>query len=85
MIPISVSQARQQFPSIIDRVFAGDSFVVTKQRLPVAEIRPIRREVRVGKKRIIPAATRILRDLQGSSLDVVSQWRDAAWKGTNGR
>lgn len=85
MIPISVSQARQQFPSIIDRVFAGDSFVVTKQRLPVAEIRPVRREPAMRKKRIIPAATQIFSHLQGPSVDIVNQWRDAAWKGVNGR
>lgn len=85
MIPVSVSQARQQFPSIIDRVFAGDSFVVTKQRLPIAEIRPFRRATLVGKKRIIPAATRIFRYLHGSSVDIVNQWRDAAWKGSDGR
>ena len=75
MIQVSVTQARQQLPQLLNRVFAGEEFLVVKNKIPVATISPVKREKAVIKKRLIPGATKLMSHLRGDSVDIVNEWR----------
>ncbi len=74
MTQISVSQARQQLPQLLNRVFGGEEFLIVKNRIPVANLTPVKKE-RVIKRRIIPGATKLMAYLKGDSVDILNEWR----------
>lgn len=88
MIQISASAARQQLPQLLNRVFAGEEFVVVKNRIPVATLSPVRKEKQVIRKRkILPEAFGMWKNRwpkSKSSVDIVNEWREEIWKGRYG-
>lgn len=77
MTQISVSQARQNLSQLLNRVFAGEEFLLVKNNIPVAHLTPVRKE-RVVKKRILPGATKLLAHWKGPTLDVARRLRKLA-------
>ncbi|HCM37469.1 MAG: hypothetical protein UV61_C0001G0103 [Candidatus Gottesmanbacteria bacterium GW2011_GWB1_43_11] len=76
MNTINVSQARQNFASLIDKVFAGQEYIVMKNNIKVAKIVPF--EKKGKKKKISWAAFGIWKDRwpeSKSSVDIVNEWR----------
>ena len=76
MIQISVSQARQDFLQIANQVYGGEEFLVTKNKIPMLVMRPIKPEKSLRRQRIIlPGATRLMAHLEGDSVKAVNEWR----------
>ncbi len=79
MISINVSQARQNFSSVIDKVFAGEEFIVMKNNIKVAKIVPIKeiRQIKV-KRKIDAKAFGMWKNRwpkNKSSVEIVNEWR----------
>lgn len=84
MTQISVSQFRQNLPSFINRVFAGEEFLVIKNKIPVATVTPVKKE-KIFKKKIDLSTFGIWKnrkDFKGmSTVQIADSLRDKAWKG----
>lgn len=77
MTQVSVSQARQNFLQIANRAYAGEEFVVTKNKIPMLTISPMRKEKPV-KRKIYAKAFGMWKNRwpKGmSSVDIVNEWR----------
>lgn len=81
MTQISVSQARQDFLQLVNRVYAGEEFLVVKNGIQMLEMRPVRKEKRVIKRRILSGATKLMSHLKGTTLEVADRLRRDAWYG----
>lgn len=85
MTQISASQARQDFLQLLNRVYAGEEFLIVKNKIPVASLNPVKKEKKVIKKRkILPEAFGMWKDrwpASKSSVDIVNEWREEMWKG----
>lgn len=85
MTQISASQARQELPSLLNRVFAGEEFEIVKNKIPFANLVPVKKKMEVLKKRrILPEAFGMWKDrwpASKSSVDIVNEWREEMWKG----
>ncbi|TSC85344.1 MAG: hypothetical protein G01um101416_924 [Microgenomates group bacterium Gr01-1014_16] len=81
MNQVSVSQARQDFLQLANRVYAGEEFLVVKNGIQMLEMRPVRKEKRVIKKRILPGATKLMSHLKGTTLEVADRLRKEALYG----
>ncbi|MBI2587673.1 hypothetical protein HYW29_02610 [Candidatus Amesbacteria bacterium] len=85
MTQISASQARQDFLQLLNRAYAGEEFLVTKNKLVMAKISPVKKEKTVKfKRRILPEAFGMWKDRwpkSKSSVDIVNEWREEMWKG----
>lgn len=76
MIQISVSKARQEFLELTNRVYAGEEFLVMKNKIPMLVMRPVKTEKAVRKtRRILPGATRLMAHVKGDSVKIVNEWR----------
>lgn len=81
MTTMNISQARQRFLEIANRVYAGEEFVVTKNKIPVLTISPIRKEKKIKKifkRKIDPKVFGMWKNRwpkSKSSVDVVNEWR----------
>ena len=87
MIQVNVSQARQDFLNLANRVFAGEEFLVVKNNIPMLTMKPIRKEKIDRKKKIDLSAFGIWKNRwpkSMSSVDIVNKWREEAWKGNYG-
>lgn len=80
MTQISVSQFRQNLPSFLNRVYAGEEFLVVKNKIPVASITPVQ-EKKVATKKILPGATKLMSHLKGSTIEIADKLRREAWYG----
>ena len=80
MIQISISRVRQTLPSLINRVFAGEEFVVLKNKIPVAKIVGISKtKTQTIKRKILPEAFGMWKNRwpkSKSSKDIVNEWRN---------
>lgn len=81
MTQISVSQARQNFLQLANRVYAGEEFLVVKNGIQMLEMRPVRRERKIGKRKILPGATKLMSHLKGTTLEIADKLRRDAWYG----
>lgn len=87
MTQVSISKFRQNLPTYINRVFAGEEFEIMKNKLSVAVIVPASRIVKKAKAKKIPAE--VFGTWKGrwpktmSSIDIVNKWREDAWRGRN--
>ncbi len=76
MMQISVSQARRDFLELANRVYAGEEFLVVKNKIPMLMMYPVRIEKTVREpRRILPGATRLMTHLKGDSIRIVNEWR----------
>ena len=78
MNQLSASQARQDFLKILNRAYAGEEFIVTKNNIVMAKISPVRKETRKVKRKILPEAFGMWKDRwpkSKSSVDIVNEWR----------
>ncbi|MEK9201167.1 MAG: type II toxin-antitoxin system prevent-host-death family antitoxin [Patescibacteria group bacterium] len=75
MIQLSVSQARNDFLKLANRVYAGEEIVVVKNGVKMMVMSPVKNKKRVIKKRILPGATKLMGHLKGDSVDIVNEWR----------
>ena len=76
MIQISVSQARQEFLELVNRVYSGEEFLVVKNKIPMLVMQPVKIQKPARKtRRILPGATRLMSHLKGDSVGIVNQWR----------
>ncbi|HJZ06206.1 hypothetical protein A2634_02040 [Candidatus Amesbacteria bacterium RIFCSPHIGHO2_01_FULL_48_32] len=78
MTQINASQARQDFLQILNRAYAGEEFLVTKNRIVMARISPVRKEKKIVKRRILPEVFGMWKDrwpASKSSVDIVDEWR----------
>ena len=87
MNQISVSQARQDFLNLTNRVYSGEEFLVFKNKIPMMVMKPIGKEKSDRKKRIDPKVFGMWKNRwpkSMSSVDIVNKWREEAWKGNYG-
>lgn len=85
MIQINISQARQMLPSLINRVYQGEEFVIIKNKIPVAQITPLgRKKTAVKEKKILADTEKLFKHFKGSNVAVADFLRNAAWKGNYG-
>ncbi len=81
MITMNVSQARQRFLEIANRAYAGEEFIVTKNKIPLLTISPIRKEKKIQKifkRKIDPKVFGMWKDRWSkskSSEEIVNEWR----------
>ena len=79
MTQISASQARQDFLQLLNRVYAGEEFLIVKNKIPMAHLNPVRKEkTAVKKRKILPEAFGMWKDRwpkSKSSVDIVNEWR----------
>lgn len=86
MIQISVSQARQKFLELANRVYAGEEFLVVKNKIPMLVMKPVKKEKRtVKKKKILPEAFGMWKDRKDwnglSTIQIADMLREKALKG----
>ena len=86
MIQINISDARQNFPSLINRVYAGEEFLVVKNKIPVARIISVdKKKKKLTKRQILPEAFGIWKnrpEWKGlSTIQIAYKLREQAWKG----
>lgn len=81
MIPISISDARNNLPNLINRVYRGEEFLILKNKIPVAKLSAVSDNKQVAVKKILPEATKIFSKLKGSSVEIVNKWRKEALYG----
>ena len=85
MIQINISQARQILPSLINRVYQGEEFIIVKNKIPIAQITPVDKKlIKRKEKKILPEARKLFKHLKGSNIKIANFLRDSAWKGTYG-
>lgn len=75
MTQVSASQARQNLPTLLNRAFAGEEFMIFKNKIHLANLVPAGKEKRLIKRRILPGATKLMSHLKGDSVDIVNTWR----------
>ena len=82
MTQVSVSDFRQNLPTYLNRVFAGEEFEIVKNKLPVAVVRPMGAGLlKIKKRKILSGATSLLSHLKGSTIEVADRLRKEAWYG----
>lgn len=85
MIQVNISQARQTLPTLVDKVYQGEEYVIVKNKIPVAQLVPVTKEVtKTAKKKIIYKATRLFSHLKGTNTKIADKLRESAWKGNYG-
>jgi len=89
MKQINISEARQNLPSILQQVYEGKEFLVTKNNIPLAKfIRVDNRGVKKTKRKIVPKVFGIWKnrtEWQGlSAVEIANKLRESAWKGMYG-
>lgn len=84
MTQVNISQFRENLPSFMDRVYAGEEFLVMKNKIPMASVIPVRKE-KISKKKIDLSAFGIWRnrkDFKGmTTVQIADMLREKAWKG----
>ena len=83
MMQISVSQARQDFLKLANRVYAGEEFLVVKNKIPMMILKPVKIK-KAMKRKIDPKMFGMWKDRwpkNKSSVEVVNQWRAQSWRG----
>lgn len=79
MTQINVSDFRQNLPNYLNRVFAGEEFLIVKNKIPVAHLNPVKKEkVVLRKRKILPEVFGMWKDrwpASKSSVDIVNEWR----------
>lgn len=86
MIQVNISQARQTLPTLVDKVYRGEEYVIVKNRIPVAQLVPLTKKVnKIAQKRIISTAIRLFSHLKGSNIKIANELRESAWRGKYGR
>jgi len=86
MTQVSVSDFRQNLPSYLDKVLAGEEFEVVRNRVPVARVSPASRKAKKVVKKILPEAFGMWKDRwpkSKSSVDIVNEWRREILYGKN--
>lgn len=86
MITMNVSQARQRFLELVNRVYAGEEFLITKNKIPVLTITPIKKEKKLRVKRKINFKSfgmwKNRKEWKGlSTIEIADRLRELAWKG----
>ena len=64
-------------PQLLNRVFAGEEFLVVKNKIPIAKLSPIKKES-VFKRKIDPGVFGMWKNRwpkSKSSADIVNEWR----------
>lgn len=85
MIQVNISQARQTLPSLVNKVYQGEEFVIVKNKIPVAQLIPIvNKKIGTSVKKIVPKATKLFRYLKGSNIEIADKLRKSAWRGNYG-
>lgn len=85
MIQINISQARQDLPSLINRVYEGEEFIIVKNKIPVAQITPVGKKIALKKeKKLLPQALKLFKHYKGSNIKIANFLRESAWKGKYG-
>lgn len=85
MNQISVSQARQDFLNLTNRVYSGEEFLVLKNKIPMMVMKPVRLEKRTIRKSNhskIFGMWKNRKDFVGlSTIQIADRLREVAWKG----
>lgn len=85
MIQINISEARQTLPSLINRVYQGEKFVIVKNKIPIAQVIPVQKKIILRKeKKILREAGKLFKRFKGSNIKIANFLRDSAWRGTYG-
>lgn len=85
MNQINISQARQILPSLINRAYQGEEFIIIKNKIPVAQIIPVdKKTVLKSEKKLLPQALKLFKRYKGSNIKVANFLRDTAWRGKYG-
>ncbi len=81
---ISISQARQNLPQLVNRVFNGEEFVITKNKIPAAllTVADKKQKKKTFKRRILPKTTYLFSHLKGETIKIANNLRTYSWKGT---
>lgn len=87
MKQINISEARQNLPSILQQVYEGKEFLVTKNNIPLAKfIKVDSRRVNKPKRKIVPKVFGIWKNRQEwkglSTVEIADRLREQAWKGS---
>lgn len=86
MRQVSISQARQHFPSLIESVYYGDEVLVTKHKIPIAKIVPLSSSPGKMAQRSVPKeAFGLWKDIKGKTTVVARKLRKEAWVGNYAR
>lgn len=82
MNKVNISFARQHLPELVNRVFAGEEFVIVKNKIPVAKIGAVKPQIteHQRKKRVIPGAFGMWKDLKGSTVEIADRLRKGVRK-----
>ena len=83
MITISISEARAKLPQLVNRTFAGEEFLIVKNQIPAAKLVAVnfKQTVQV-KKKVLPEAFGMWKDLKKDTVDIANSWRSGAWRGS---
>ena len=85
MNTINISQARQRFLELANRVYAGEEFLVVKNKIPILVMKPIKPEKKVIKRKIDPKIFGMWKDRKDwkglSTVEIANKLREQAWKG----
>lgn len=89
MTQINVSDFRQNLPNYLNRVFAGEEFLIVKNKIPVAHLNPVKKKKMVVKKRrILPEAFGMWKNRKEwrgmSSIEIADMLREKVLKGNYG-
>ncbi|MDP1722181.1 MAG: type II toxin-antitoxin system prevent-host-death family antitoxin [Candidatus Gottesmanbacteria bacterium] len=81
MQQVTVSWAREEWAQLVNRVFAGEEFLVVKNNIPVARLLPVEKTApTVHRKKILPAASTLLSHFTGTAAQVGLLLRQRAWR-----
>lgn len=87
MTTVSVSYARQNFPQLVNRAYAGEEFLVVKNNIPVVTIQ---KSVQINsdrsKKRALSSVFGLWKDrpdMKGkTTIEIADELRKKAWYGS---
>ena len=83
MTQVSLSDFRTNLPTYMNRVFAGEEFLVVKNKIPMGTMSPVRKE-KIVKRQILPGATKLMSHLKGSTVEIADRLREKALYGNYG-
>lgn len=90
MVTVTISQARQDLPSLINRVYAGEEFLIVKNKIPMAQISPVKKRQmkKIFKRKILPEVFGMWKNRKEwkglSTIEIADRLRESAWKGNYG-
>lgn len=85
MMQVNITEFRQNLPTYLDRVLAGEEFEVTRNRMSVAVVTPTIKKIKKIKRKIYAKAFGMWKDRKDwkgmSTIEIADMLREKAWKG----